>query len=180
MAAYKVHNLLLLPAANDTHEQLGSAPATKSLAETTEARGSAHLDRLLSTEPTGRGWDSGDLGIEVSPTANAPSSSPDVSLAEARRSTRPKKRSGHLSEFICNSSCSKHLSIAATFPRTTSGTKYPLINYVTCDNFSKTHKHFLAAITTIVEPRYCKEAATDPLWRQAMTEEIRALEENKT
>jgi len=47
-------------------------------------------------------------------------------------------------------------------------------------NFLLHKQHCLVAITKVVEPMYYKEAAKDPLWRQAMSNEIRALEENKT
>jgi len=57
---------------------------------------------------------------------------------------------------------------------------YPMVNYVTCDRFSNAHKDYLVAITKVVEPKYFHEAAKDPRWREAMTEEIETLESNKT
>jgi len=72
------------------------------------------------------------------------------------------------------------LSTPPLLPLLSSGTPYPIVNFVTCNNFSKTHQQFLAAITKLVEPEYYHEAARDPLWRKAMAEEIQALEENQT
>ena len=61
-----------------------------------------------------------------------------------------------------------------------SGKPYPIINYVTCDNFSNAHINYLAAITKVVEPRYFHEAVKDVKWRDAMAKEIKALEMNET
>ena len=57
---------------------------------------------------------------------------------------------------------------------------YPIINHINCTNFSEKHQNFLATITKIVEPVFYDEAAKDPHWRDAMREEIRALEKNET
>ena len=57
---------------------------------------------------------------------------------------------------------------------------YPIVNYVTCANFSDSHNAFLAAIVKIVEPRFYREAAKDSKWKAAMEEEIRALEKYNT
>lgn len=46
--------------------------------------------------------------------------------------------------------------------------------------FSKSHKAFLAAITSRDEPKYFSKAAKDPKWCEAMRKEIQALEENGT
>jgi len=56
---------------------------------------------------------------------------------------------------------------------------YPIANYVTCTNFSVSHKNFLATITKIKEPKFYNEEARDPQWRAAMEEDIRAFEKNK-
>jgi len=60
-----------------------------------------------------------------------------------------------------------------------SGNPYPLVHYITCNNFSTSHSAFLTTITKIVKPRHYKDAIKDPRWRQAMTEEIYALEDNQ-
>jgi len=76
---------------------------------------------------------------------------------------------GHVDDFLPISS----------LPQGSSGNPYPLVNYITCDNFSKSHRAFLATITKVVEPKYCHEAIKDSPWHQAMIEEINALEANK-
>ena len=57
--------------------------------------------------------------------------------------------------------------------------RYPIANYVSYENFNASHKTFWAAITKVAEPKYFQEVVKDPLWRKAMAEEIRAMEENK-
>lgn len=61
-----------------------------------------------------------------------------------------------------------------------SSTVHPLSNYAFYDNFSKSHKAFLAAITSNTVPRTFNEAMNDEHWREAMQREIKALEENST
>ncbi|XP_074297622.1 uncharacterized protein LOC141628364 [Silene latifolia] len=67
-----------------------------------------------------------------------------------------------------------------TTANSVSGSSYPLSHFVKYDKFSQPHRHFLAAITRDIEPRSFKEAMGDARWRKAMSEEIIALESNKT
>lgn len=69
---------------------------------------------------------------------------------------------------------------AKPVPGRTSSTVHPLSNYVSYNNFSDSHKVFLAAITSVNEPKSFKEAMQDKNWRDAMQREIKALEENET
>lgn len=57
-----------------------------------------------------------------------------------------------------------------------SGTKYPLANFVNCHSFLPAHLVFLAAVTAGHEPRHYFEASRDPEWQA----EIDALEQNGT
>ena len=61
-----------------------------------------------------------------------------------------------------------------------SGTLYPIVNYVTCKRFSCAHACFLAAVTVGYEPTRFSEAVCDPCWQEAMKAEIEALERNGT
>ena len=97
-----------------------------------------------------------------------------------RRSDRARTAPTHLTDYVCYGSCLIDPSRPTHSWQGSSGTPYPIANYVACNKFSSTHQHFLAAITKIVEPRHFHEAVQNPLWRKAMEEEIQALEENHT
>lgn len=56
----------------------------------------------------------------------------------------------------------------------------PIANFVSYENFSKSHKAFLAAITKNDKPKSFKQALQDKHCRDAMQSEIKALEENET
>ena len=72
------------------------------------------------------------------------------------------------------------LSVANLSRKSSSGTHYPIANYVSSEKIFASHKLFLATLTKVVEPKYFQEAIKDPLWRKAMADEIHALEANKT
>ena len=57
---------------------------------------------------------------------------------------------------------------------------YPMQAYLTYDRMKSSHSIFLAAISNNQEPKTFKEANTNSIWRQAMHEELQALDENKT
>ena len=61
-----------------------------------------------------------------------------------------------------------------------SSSLYPIARHVNCDKFSLRHCAFLAAITAGVEPNSFAEAVKDKKWREAMQQEIHALENNGT
>ncbi|XP_071923066.1 uncharacterized protein [Coffea arabica] len=60
------------------------------------------------------------------------------------------------------------------------GTPYPISHYGTCNQFSLPHCRFLAAITAGRESSSYSEAVRSQCWRDAMKEEIKALEANGT
>ena len=107
-----------------------------------------------------------------------------ASSNELRRTSRPSRLPAHLKDYVCyqvRPNDPHDISSLAHPPHTSSsGTRYPISNYVTCNKFSSTHQNFLAALTKVVEPKHFQEAVKDPRWRQAMTEEIQALEANQT
>ncbi|KAK1435086.1 hypothetical protein QVD17_00846 [Tagetes erecta] len=59
-------------------------------------------------------------------------------------------------------------------------TVHPISNFVSYDKFSDNHKAFLAAVNANDEPKCFKQAAQDARWREAMQQEITALEKNGT
>lgn len=61
-----------------------------------------------------------------------------------------------------------------------SGTFHPLAHYIDNTKFSTGHRALLANISAGIEPSSFKEAMQHEGWRQAMTTEIQALENNGT
>ena len=59
-------------------------------------------------------------------------------------------------------------------------TSHPISAYVSDAVFSEKHQVFLAAITAGVEPRSYKEAMRDPRWNASMSDEVVALERERT
>ena len=61
-----------------------------------------------------------------------------------------------------------------------SGTFYPLVQYINCENFSLNYRNFIAAVSSGHERHSFKEALKDPHWRKSMQNDIQALENNGT
>ena len=68
---------------------------------------------------------------------------------------------------------SKTLAVTLTSP-------YPLHNYLTFSKATHQHKDFLTSLQNEYIPKNSTEALTIPHWKQAMTEELKALETNHT
>ena len=56
----------------------------------------------------------------------------------------------------------------------------PFFHVISHDCFSQSYQALLAAITTQEEPKYFTQDIQDPLWRDAMAQEISTLEKNET
>ncbi|KAK3001019.1 hypothetical protein RJ639_020679 [Escallonia herrerae] len=57
---------------------------------------------------------------------------------------------------------------------------YPLSHNISYSKFSRTHTAFLAATSSVDEPKYFSQAVKHAHWRDAMAKEISALEANNT
>ena len=55
-----------------------------------------------------------------------------------------------------------------------------IANYVSYESLSSTYRVFVASLQSVTIPRDWKEAKEDPKWKEAMLEELAALEKNKT
>lgn len=121
---------------------------------------------------------------ENSPTQNSlPPVTEDrgssLDAPEARRGTRTRQPSVILRDYVCNTmqANSTPCHLTATPP---SGKPYPIAAYVSNSKFSNTHAKYLASVTTGHEPRSFSEAIKSTEWRDAMNDELTALERNNT
>ena len=57
---------------------------------------------------------------------------------------------------------------------------YPLSHYAFLKHLSPAHKNFIVSLNTTIIPNTVSEALTKREWKDAMREEMNALENNKT
>ncbi|XP_074271741.1 uncharacterized protein LOC141595677 [Silene latifolia] len=105
-------------------------------------------------------------------------SDPETPAPDLGRCHRRKFPNFQLQGFVLDSITSPSPPDSPESPSSPSGTPHTLANYVNCHKFSNRHKHFLAAITTGVEPISFKVALQDDGWCREMQDEIDALEQN--
>ncbi|WVZ55593.1 hypothetical protein U9M48_006233 [Paspalum notatum var. saurae] len=65
-------------------------------------------------------------------------------------------------------------------PRIRYGFEPDISNYVSYESLSPAYRAFVASLQSVSIPRDWKEAKQDPKWKEAMLEELAALEKNKT
>jgi len=58
--------------------------------------------------------------------------------------------------------------------------RYPISKFMSYHRLSPTHSAFLTSISNVHEPKNFKKAQSQPVWQQAMHEELKALIENHT
>ncbi|GAA0163745.1 transmembrane signal receptor [Lithospermum erythrorhizon] len=114
------------------------------------------------------------------PTALTQDSPVDIPANSGGLGQRTRRPPSYLSDYIYHSAHVLHPNSTPSSPSPSSGIRYPLANFVSYDNFSTKYCHFLANVTSNVEPRTYKEAVHDPCWRKAIQVEIDALEKNHT
>ncbi|XP_070676213.1 uncharacterized protein [Malus domestica] len=115
------------------------------------------------------------LPAPVPPAPSVPSA--PVLRHSDRRSAPPAR----FSDYVCPTLPSTQpidSSSSSTGP--TTGTRYPLANFLTYHRFSPQQKSFLASISRQVEPHTYAQAALHSHWHAAMDSELRALEATNT
>lgn len=96
------------------------------------------------------------------------------------RGRRHKIPSTRLKDYVVDtvtSSQTYSLSSSILAPQPSSGTAYPLCNFVSCDRFSQKHLDFLVTLSATMEQRSFAEAMKDERWGKAVECELTSLEE---
>ncbi|XP_019232741.1 PREDICTED: uncharacterized protein LOC109213403 [Nicotiana attenuata] len=97
---------------------------------------------------------------------------PSNSDNQPRKSSRTVEEPAWMQDYVCNGS--QVSSAPQTF------CKYPMQDFLYHDGVSVKYKTYLSKITSLKEPNSYEEAAGDPKWVEAMTQELSALKENGT
>lgn len=121
--------------------------------------------------------------VDASPP-EASSSTSDITTTENNlgRGKRPKTRPSYLQDYIVGTVTLSPLSFlsASLSPQKSSGTDYPLSDYLSAHCFSPAYCSYLVALTTAIEPQSFKEAMTYDEWKETMKSEVTSLEDNHT
>jgi hypothetical protein len=59
-------------------------------------------------------------------------------------------------------------------------TQHPISNFVSYQHLSPSYRSFVSKLSSVSIPQNLQEAISDPKWREAMQEEMRALHKNNT
>lgn len=71
-------------------------------------------------------------------------------------------------------------SLPSSIPQISSGSSFPLSDYLTYNRLSSEHCSYLITLTTTMEPKSFREAMKHKVWRDSMRSEIGALERQHT
>ncbi|XP_024009363.1 uncharacterized protein LOC112084459 [Eutrema salsugineum] len=130
--------------------------------------------------------------VVPTPVSDTPDSIADNSLApppaqiqeQLGRGCRTKIRNVKLHDYVVDtiSGIPPPLSLESGSPppQSSSGSLYPLSNYVSIEWFSPNHRKFVMALTTNIEPRSFLEAMKHKHWENAVNSEYNSLEELQT
>ncbi|KZV44334.1 hypothetical protein F511_18136 [Dorcoceras hygrometricum] len=103
---------------------------------------------------------------------NKSTAPPDPTPLNSQQQSRSKRTSHpphHLQDYHCYMISSPSTSTA-----------YPLCSFVDYSNLSPSHRNFVNNVSSVIEPTTFSQAVVLPEWRQAMNDELKALELNHT
>lgn len=119
-----------------------------------------HTDHDSPPSPS-NGWS--DLPPDVDTLVNL---EPEVQFPNVRHSDRSRARPKWWQDYDVSSS--------------STASKYPISNFVSCSAFTPEYKAFMSKIIPVKEPTSFAKAILDPNWVIAMQKELDALEANNT
>jgi len=116
--------------------------------------------------------------VVTSDTPNSSNSVPPHPVS--RQSTRVRRPPEYLQQYHCQLASTSPGFVSKVSSSGNSGISFPLSSSVSYNNLSSSFKHFCLSISSAVEPQYYHQAVKHDHWRNAMANEIVALEENHT
>lgn len=128
---------------------------------------------------------SGSTTLESRPNAELGSAVSQGELASRTGSASPsrpqrdRRPPAYLRDYVCHA-IKSDTPDSSPLHDASSGTPHPLSHFVAYDKFFVTHRAYLASITSRDDPCHFSHAVQDPRWREAMAQEISALEANNT
>nr|KYP48259.1 Retrovirus-related Pol polyprotein from transposon TNT 1-94 [Cajanus cajan] len=127
------------------------------------AQSTTNSDTIHTSETQENLYPSSTTSSEVSPQHFDPQSSHVPYLPGTRKSSRQTHKPGYLDAYDCSNAI-----------------LYPIHDYITYNNLSAEFKHFIGQVSNTYEPIFYHQAVNYLEWRQAMSEELQALEANDT
>jgi hypothetical protein len=123
-----------------------------------------------------------NLSNYTSPPHN-PQNSPHINPVPLRKSARMTQPPPYLTQnYYCNliSDDSTIHELPADTSTSSSQCKYPISSYISYQNLSSAHHHYIANLTNITEPTCYENAICDENWKAAINSELTALEKYNT
>jgi hypothetical protein len=114
----------------------------------------------------------------ITPTAHEHSSSVPQEIVDVSSTSEAEVEDSTLDDLPI--ALRKGARAKAGVPPPMYGFEHDISNYVSYASLSPAYRAFVASLQSIMIPKDWKEANQDPKWREAMLEELRALEKNKT
>ncbi|KAG7546410.1 Integrase catalytic core [Arabidopsis suecica] len=126
--------------------------------------------------------DDSTSGTLITHTTPAPAPAPTPTPAPLRRSQRNRQESVRLKDYETYSAQCDLITPPTPVSSSDTGGKcaYPMANFVSCERFSEKHQHFLASISMFDPPNTYNQAVKEKEWRNAVTFEVDALEDQGT
>ena len=131
----------------------------------------------MSTSPAAQSRDPALDNITSGPPSDTDHNSIPQGEPTIGRPQRSRKPPTRLQDYVCHA-----ITHPVSMPLldSSSGTTYPLSQFLNYEHFSPSYRALLASISSHFEPQFFSHAINDPKWCEAMAKEISALEDNHT
>jgi hypothetical protein len=101
-------------------------------------------------------------------------------ISQLRRSERNKHPPTYLKQYYCGNMTKIPLATPSSSDYSLPGKSYSIFSYLSNSKLSLQQCAFTSSVSSVFEPKTYKQASSIPHWQNAMTNEIIALEQNRT